>query len=69
MQTRYHHSANGDTLGKELTILVKSVTFLTSQVDTSPLKLIAPKKVSEVFVKEDVFQVEISALNRTACMN
>lgn len=69
MQTRYHHSANGDTLGIELTILVKSVTFLTSQVDTSPLKLIAPKKVSEVFVKEDVFHVEISALNRTACMN
>lgn len=69
MQTRYHHSANEHTLGIELTILVKSVTFLTSQVDTSPLKLIAPKKVSEVFVKEDVFQVEISALNRTACMN
>ena len=57
------------SLGIERTIFVKSVTFLTSQADTSPLKLIAPKNASDVFVTEDVFHAEMSALNRTACIN
>jgi hypothetical protein len=53
----------------ELTILVKSTTFLTSHPEISPLKLAAPKKANDMLVTDDVFQDETSELNLIACMN